>query len=250
LGLFLWAATFRGDGVADGIAGVLEERLKNTHLHHLPTQDLGWVLTGLCFVKRAELARRFAEEVRSRLGQQGLFRSSSSRSRLAPFNVQAYGLLSLAEYARLSGDREMEKLVLTIGRKLIAPQGPQGEWWWVYNVNRGVVTDRYPVYSVHQDGLGPMALRACNEVCGLEVDAVIKMSLDWIFAKNELHQSLVDESRGLIWRSIRRKWKPGRKWFPRFAFRGMGCINNLVPGKEINRESRAYEYGWILYAFS
>ena len=41
-------------------------------------------------------------------------------------------------------------------------QGPAGQWWWIYDVERGTPAIRYPVYSIHQDAMGPMALLAVS----------------------------------------------------------------------------------------
>ena len=35
---------------------------------------------------------------------------------------------------------------------------PHGQWWWHYDVRDGSVVERYPVYSVHQHAMAPMAL--------------------------------------------------------------------------------------------
>ena len=42
--------------------------------------------------------------------------------------------------------------------KLIALQGPQGEWPWFYAAGQGTVVDFYEVYSVHQHGMAPAIL--------------------------------------------------------------------------------------------
>jgi hypothetical protein len=50
--------------------------------------------------------------------------------------------------------------------KLIALQGPQGEWPWFFDAASGRVLDFYEVYSVHQYGMAP-ALLECAESHGV-----------------------------------------------------------------------------------
>lgn len=250
LGLFLWAATFKADGSASKIAKVLKKRIKEVHLNQICTQDLAWILTGVSFTKCPELPSKVSEEIKTRFGQHGLLKAFRSSSRFETFNTQAYGLISLAEHARIFEDRSSRNAALNLGKNLINLQGPRGEWPWLYDVDNGVVVDYYPVYSVHQDAMAPMALRALANISDLTINIAIKKSVAWVFGDNELRHSIFDKEYGLIWRSIRRQGKIRRKWFQRFAVRGMGWINDLFTAKEINKESRAYHYGWILYAFS
>ena len=47
-------------------------------------------------------------------------------------------------------------------------QGPLGQWWWHYDSMTGRVAERYPVYSVHQHAMAPMALFAAQDACNAD----------------------------------------------------------------------------------
>ena len=138
-----------------------------------------------------------------------------------------------------------------------AAQGPLGQWAWHYDVRTGAVVDRYPVYSVHQHGMGPMALRAVGEATGRRFDDALERSVAWVFGANELDESMIDPERGVIWRSIRRRLARGTLihvfkvlTMARLmrASRGLASVVNSRGRLEIDRECRPYELGWLLVA--
>jgi hypothetical protein len=124
-----------------------------------------------------------------------------------------------------------------------------GQWWWHYDAVSGKTIGRYPVYSVHQDGMAPMALFALSEISGNDFSHAIYRGLEWIAGKNELDLNLVDFSRNIIWRSFR------RKKYKMYYDEILSLINLDNIGREykdltVLYECRPYHFGWLLYAFA
>jgi hypothetical protein len=136
-------------------------------------------------------------------------------------------------------------------QQLTQMQGPLGEWWWIYNVPKGRVTEPFPIYSVHQHGMAPMALRRLKQAGGLNFEAACRKGISWL-VQNQLQRDMVDEDATLIWRSIRRAHL-GRFITTYNQISGMfGIFPNHSSKRrlQIDWECRPYELGWLLYAHS
>src|SRR6185437_13369558 len=97
------------------------------------------------------------------------------------FATQIYSVLALAVVARHGlDDRALPAAVATANR-LLEMQLPDGGWPWLFDAERGIVVERYEIYSVHQNAMAPMALLELWEVCrdGRFLDAVAR-SVPWI----------------------------------------------------------------------
>jgi hypothetical protein len=146
----------------------------------------------------------------------------------------------------------------TIAEHLLACQHPLGQWAWHYNTRSGAVVDLYPVYSVHQDGMAPMALLPAERLLGLSTVPAIARGVKWLFGRNELSESLVDVDEARIWRSIRRRAPLHRVVYPLklASLAGLGGALDLgarlaAPHLlEVDREMRPYHLGFCLYAFA
>ena len=88
---------------------------------------------------------------------------------------------------------------LTTDTVICELQGPDGQWWWHYDTRTGKVVEGYPVYSVHQDSMAPMALLDLEDaggpqhseaitrglvvtVPGLEQHRAVRLDDEWRFA--------------------------------------------------------------------
>jgi hypothetical protein len=135
-------------------------------------------------------------------------------------------------------------------------QGTAGQWWWHYDVRTGRVVEGYPVYTVHQDAMGPMALFALREAGGPDHGASVLRGLGWMSGSPELHGgSLVDPAVGLVWRKVARR-EPGKlaRSLQALASRAhpglrLPGLDGLLPPGAIDYETRPYEAGWLLYAY-
>ena len=134
-------------------------------------------------------------------------------------------------------------------------QGPDGQWWWHFDVRTGRVVERYPVYSVHQDAMAPMALLALREACDVDHGAAIERGLKWLDRPSEIEGGLVDREADLIWRKVARR-EPGKlsrtvqavaSWsHPIMRVPGLGLV---CRPNAIDYECRPYHLGWLLHAW-
>jgi hypothetical protein len=181
------------------------------------------------------------------------------RRQLGFFDNQVYGIQSAVDYHRASGDASARALAERCLDEILHAQGPLGQWAWHYNVRTGAVVDRYPVYSVHQHGMGPMALQAVADVTGRSYDDALETSVAWVFGDNELRRSMIDTDSGVIWRSIRRRTAHGKlihvfKLLSLVGLQrvgnGLGTMVNTPRRFAVDLECRPYELGWLLFAFA
>lgn len=251
LALAVWAAA---QTHAESLATLLPclcTRVAAADLPAVPTQDLGWVLTALAQGGARDEARTVARDLLARQAPSGLLTAPTTCPPYAHFNVQVYGGVALAAWATAGRCDQARAALSALLEALVPCQRPDGGWPWVYHTGRGTPADDYPLYAVHQCGMGPMLLRAGAEVCGLDVAAPWEQSLAFVLGENELRTPLLDNDTPLLWRSVRRRWTGGRRrWFWAFTRRGLGRVNRLFRGREINHEARPYTCGWTLYALS
>lgn len=214
--LALWADVLGG---CHHLSALLEALWQRIPRGASDTMELAWTLSALCHAFRVASAR---DDIADRApgiyekiaGNQslatGLLHSSRyrrgwlhRRDRSTSLAAQATAVQALALYAQVFRAPEALKQAERCAETLCRLQGPQGQWWWVYDVKAGEVTAPYPVYSVNQDAAVPMAL---DEVHAAGRHARHRMNiasgLAWLFGNNELATTLVDEAAGVIWRAI------------------------------------------------
>jgi len=226
-------------------------------------QDLGMLLTGVVararagdreWVSFAAPLYRFLQE-RFHSGS-GLFFDASSgfRRRFASFATQIYLSIACYHYGEFAGESSALAMADACVRKLIALQGPDGEWPWFFDAAGGRVLDFYEVYSVHQYGMAPALLEWAERyrVRGAR-NALIK-GFNWVLGQNQLRRSMLVPDLGLTIRSqIRKRELTTRA--PRMlrAIKNAysGCEAGLIEdsGVGLRLECRSYELGWMLWSF-
>jgi hypothetical protein len=180
--------------------------------------------------------------------------------RLGSFASQVYPTLALASHARATGDEESLRAAIRCAGELCEVQGPEGQWWWIYHPRRRTVVLRYPVYTVHQDAMGPMALCAAALVDGAtdRYDEAIHRSLRWFEHRSERPEDhLLDAERGVVWRAVQRddpavtrRLGIGRGELARLGLAAWFGNGDERPFREghVCLECRPYHLGWILLA--
>jgi hypothetical protein len=282
VGLVLWAAAATCRPLAERALDDLREfddilwRRDGDVIH---TTELSWVVTGLaealvCAVGderevRGRLDRAFAYLLAQR-GASGLFcfarpRAGAPRglaaqlhAELGFFDAQVYGIVACLSRDAAVGDPEAREVARAAGERLLAHQHPLGQWGWHYNARTGALVDLYPVYSVHQDGMAPLALLPLERALGVSATRAVARGVEWLFGKNELGERLVDEERGVIWRSIRRRGRRRHLVYPLKAASLLGIGRSLDLGAhlasaawlEVDRECRPYHLGFCLHALA
>lgn len=262
LGMALWADAFIGAGVADAVLPRLLTALDGD-LGGVIGRQLAWALTGLALHPAARddararaAARRLRDLAMGPCWNPGgrLFNHKAAGGFMrtqALFSTQIYWVYALATYGRLADDPEAVEVARQCAHTLIALCDDRGGWPWRFDAPRGRVTERYPIYAVHQDAMAPMALRALSQACGDRFEATIAHSLSWI------HQSelgdLVDPVEQVIFRAIRRRYPLNRGAY-RLGW-GLALLGQPSPlvdrpfGLRINRTCRPYHLGWVLHAW-
>lgn len=231
------------------------------------TTELGWLVTGLALAK--EVSRRsdwvfdsLTHEACRRLcanqGPHGIFGHLAPegslegrlRGTIGTFADQVYPIIALSHFGRVFGDPASAARAVRCAEAIVNSQGPFGEWWWHYHSVTGRVTRPYPVYSVHQDGMGPMALQAVSAVAGVrDFTRAIERGLHWIASENILDQEMRSVPDKLIWRSIALKeWTPGLEELRYMFTRQPASLAATKP--YVLKECRPYELGWALYALA
>jgi hypothetical protein len=227
--------------------------------------ELAWFLTGLSYAalrfpqKRHEFERLAMNSYRllkRNQGAHGFFGhqftggpSSCIRRRVGSFADQVYPIYAFSRFGQAYGADEAVGAAQKCADSICRTQGAQGQWWWHYESSTGRVLQRYPVYSVHQDGMAPMALFALSDAAGLNYSEAIYKGLNWIGGGNELSTDLRDCRANLIWRNI---YCAGRGVHTREFFSFLFGLDRVAPARRLRVlfECRPYHLGWLLYAFA
>jgi Pectic acid lyase len=265
LGLYLWAdATGHSFTDAEELAARAERAFAaGGGTRAREGQEVAWLVIGLSKHRDAratsagqQLLSAALDDLLSRTSWSGLlyhYGERNRRRRFANFATQIYGVLALATAAKDEADRRVLEAARRAADRLLALQLEDGGWPWLYDVRRGGVVERYEIYSVHQHAMAPMALLELAEVSGDRryVDAAVR-GLAWIHGRNELGVDMVDEPKGLIYRSIRRKRPFDRTIL--YANTALSVVlGHGAPLRRVQVElqptCRPYELGWLLAAW-
>lgn len=280
LGLVLWAQTQRGDARAEATARTLLQRRDEVFdaRADFPSMEMGFLLRGLAagvaagLPGMAEFAGETAEVLlRNQHRDSGLFafarrvrRKDFLRTRrdtrLGSFASQVYPTMALSALATASGEARWLQAAERCADRIASLQGPTGQWWWIYQQAKATPALRYPVYSVHQDAMGPMLLLAVALASGRprRYDAAVRASLDWFETRSECRDGeLIDAAGGMVWRAVQHDdpattgllglGKGELQRLGRAAWFGTSDRRDLAPGFVCN-ECRPYHLGWILLA--
>jgi len=178
-----------------------------------------------------------------------------ARGHIGCFADQVYPIQALARLGYANTDPLALKAANACAARIVALQGPAGQWWWHYDTRDGSVVEGYPVYSVHQHAMAPLALLDLYEAGGTDHrDAVVK-GVHWIDQRPETTEPIVSTEDAVIWRKVGRQEPPklvrslsAVTTFMRAGWHLPGLDVAFRPAK-IDRECRPYEFGWMLYAW-
>jgi hypothetical protein len=177
------------------------------------------------------------------------------RSHVGSFADQVYPVQALA---RLHGSADDPRALATANKvagALCRAQGKNGQWWWHYDFRIGDVVEPYPVYSVHQHAMAPMALLDLADAGGQQHLEAVCRGLRWLARPPESSEALVLDEPLTTWRKVGRA-------DPKKAVRGLRAASTrLRPGarlplldrlfrpRTVDHECRPYELGWLLYTW-
>jgi hypothetical protein len=231
------------------------------------TVELAWSLTALVAARKQAETRNEAAQVCDRLLQpfslkSGIFPHYTRpealpwyRSHVGCFADQVYPIQALARHYAAFEDRRSLDAASRCAEQICRLQGKGGQWWWHYNALTGEVIEGYPVYSVHQDAMGPMALLDLADAGGPDFADAIRLGVSWMGLAPEINRSLIDDELTLIWRKVARQ-EPGKlsRALRACASRvhpslRLSWLNAIFPAKAVDYESRPYHLAWILHAW-
>src|SRR5262245_45650970 len=252
--LTLWAAARLGvEGREAAVRRLVE--LDAVAAPHA-TVEVAWALSALVEHEgtgATALRRALASRLVAALTPAGVFPhvltdgDGGLRSHVSCFADMVYPVQALARHHRVAADAAALEAAVRGADFMCARQGGAGQWWWHYDARTGAVLEGYPVYAIHQDAMGPMALRAVMAASERDYTAAIDRSLAWLESAPELSGgSLVDDAADLIWRKVaRREPRKASRYLqaaasavhPRLRVPGTDL---LFPARSIDHEDRPY----------
>ncbi|KAA3658473.1 MAG: hypothetical protein DWQ10_11105, partial [Calditrichaeota bacterium] len=171
-GLLLWADAHCGGNHREEIYSDIKHKIDGHRIKLLPTYELSWLLTGLCYShnygntdkKYAELVQQLYHAITENMNPDaGLFGymkggtwPKTLRNRIGNFADQIYSVYALTTFYETYQQSKALKFALKCANRLCELQGDMGQWWWHYQSKHNLIASKYPVYAVHQDGMAPM----------------------------------------------------------------------------------------------
>lgn len=267
-GLLLWLCALIEPGRLDEIERRLPMNRALTRFRDLRqgrTMELSWFLSGLSYQVLArpekmaatqKLAADVYHRIRKNQGQGGFFGHVGKnegvagivRSDIGSFADQIYPIYGMAKFSHAFGNEKATQCALDCALSLCEAQGSLGQWWWHYDSSSGQILERFPVFSVHQYGMAPMALHALGEAIQSDFTPWIYKGLQWI-EDNELDCSMPDNSANVVWRCIERT-RPRRIRSVALHLATRREDTESRTGLRVRHECRPYELGWLLYGLA
>jgi hypothetical protein len=270
LGLVIWLTAEFDPGGLDRLMQKFPLRTAFTKFRDArahSTTELAWFLAGLAHAGQTskngaesltDLAIQVFQRLKENQGRSGFFghlaRGKSAaghlRGRIGSFADQVYPIYAMAKLSSILSLSEPLECAERCALAICSAQGSLGQWWWLYDSATGRVLSHYPVYSVHQHGMAPMALFALEQSGGRDFSTNIFKGLSWIYGSNELAVDLRDQANGLVWRCVQPQARYAKHWH---------IVRNLVKAANndsrvgplrILYEDRPYELGWLLFSFA
>lgn len=226
--------------------------------------DLAWTVSALVAARaltdvEAQLSRA-RNELLSTRGVVGYPHVAGAagpwyRRHVGSFADQIYPVQALARLHASAADSAALTVAESVARAICAAQGRDGQWWWHYDSRTGGVVEGYPVYSVHQHAMAPMALMDLAEAGGKDYLTEICRGVRWLANPPEAVEPLVLSDPPVTWRKVARN--DFRK-----AIRGaraastkihadwhLGWLDPIFQPGVVDHECRPYELGWLLMSW-
>jgi hypothetical protein len=263
IGLLLWAtALISPEKLLKILTKINFQNILNTYkdAKNKLTMEHSWLLIGVLVASTfnetfknsiGTLPEKLFKIIRKNYGGSGIFKHQDDnkilgkfRGNIGSFADQVYPIYAFSLFSKLRNNEEALLIANECANTLCNNQGENGEWLWHYDSRDGNVISKYPVYSVHQDAMAPMALFAVQKASGIYYQDYILKGLDWLVENAEM----IDTKNNIIWRSINPP-EAHRKFKSTLAHFGISTdeeYNNL----EVTKECWSYHLGWLLHAFA
>jgi hypothetical protein len=268
-GLLIWLTALRAPEKLDQIFDRFDLSSifdKFADLREGRTMESAWLLTGLAQAaiaaphkssKISGIADRVYRLLAQNQGKGGFFghlgrkatASGKLRGWMGSFADQVYPTIAFTWYSQAFQSKEALQRAIECGKGICRVQGPLGQWWWHYDSREGRVASMYPVFSVHQEAMGPMALFPLGAAAGIDFNREIYRGLQWISDANETGKEMRDFENNFVWRCVHPD--------PEFSMKVDAMLSYLHVYRDaskrkmtVRRECRPYELGWLLFAFA
>lgn len=260
LGLALWSES-RAGGEAIGEIDGLIRRSTVRGFEKIPVEQLAWLATGLSesAVLTGDPDQGLIEDVKSeltgRITPAGLARDVHVHrlGTAAPVASQFHLLHALCQMVR-AGDEELREPADRLAGALLGLQREDGAWPGLIDPVRSAAAVIYPILTVTQLAIAPIALRAASEL-GLvsDFEGAINGSMKWAEGGNALGLDLVHEADARIDRGILPRRKPGA------LGRGISSAARRITGQAHEPDARqliidpatsSEDLGWTLEAWA
>ncbi|MBK5110036.1 MAG: hypothetical protein JJE10_01565 [Thermoleophilia bacterium] len=264
LGLALWAES-RAEGNAVGeITGLLGGEIAGRY-DRLGLEQLSWVVTGLSEATvrtgageySAPLLNESLGELLSRIGPGGAFLRESGtghRNRPTPVASQFHALTALAQAVRAGRREEAGEGTDQLAGALVGLQREDGAWPGLVDPQHGEAAAIYPVLTVAQVALAPIAFRVAAEAgAGGDLQEAVDRGLEWAWGGNLLGFNLIHEKEERLDRGIvpRREAGPVSRGISTASRRLRGHppepqAESLILDPDVSSE----DLGWVLEAWA
>lgn len=177
------------------------------------------------------------------------------RSHVGSFADQVYPVQALARLHGSADDPEALAAAESVAAAICRAQGGDGQWWWHYDARTGGLVEGYPVYSVHQHAMAPMALLDLADAGGHSHLDPVSRGLRWLARPPETGEDLILEEPPVTWRKVarddRRKVVRGLRAASTRLRPGMRlpALDRVFRPGAVDHECRPYELGWLLLAW-
>lgn len=177
------------------------------------------------------------------------------RTHVGSFAAQVYPVQALARLHASADDPQALAAANDVAAAICTGQGKAGQWWWHYDARTGDIVEGYPVYTVHQHAMGPMALFDLADAGGDSHLDAICLGLSWLASPPETAESLLPGDLPITWRKVARgdrgKVIRGLRAASTRVLPGtrLRVLDRIVPPGVLDHECRPYELGWLLYTW-
>jgi hypothetical protein len=232
---------------------------------HARTGGLAWMLAGIAHARLAlpgslpdltDLAVDAYHLLQDNQSEGGIFGHAASLgflqqvfcNRMGTFADQMYSIYAFSAFAQAFQIEEPLGSALRCANSIRALQGELGQWWFLYDKRATRVVNRYPLCSLHQNGIAPVALLSLGEATGQSFHESIYRGLSWAIGASEFGDDTRSQHTGLIWDSIGTRRRGTNYWEAALS------MMNIYPGRraeglKIRYQARPDHFGWLLYAF-
>ncbi len=264
LGLALWAESRADGGAVNEIAGLISRRV-GTGFERVPLEQLAWLVSGLTEASVRvgggsgldDLLESAYAALLSRVDPgTGMVRDLQHRigGGLTPVSGQFHCLSAFCQLERAGREGKPGEAAQKLLTALLEIQRDDGSWPGIVAPHRGEAAALYPVLTVTQVALAPIALRIARDD-GLDGDlaGASEASVGWARGANRLDFDLVHEEAARIDRGIVPRRVPGAvsRGFTAAARRLKGHLaepdrDDLILDPDVSSE----DLGWLLEAWA